>query len=366
MRTRLEGSLRWLGPLVVQAAKTGVAAGRAWLLAADIIGNNLPVFAPLTAVLTVQVTVWDSVSRGLQRALGVVVGVLVAYALARLLGVHVWSLALVVFVSWLAGQVLRLGQQGAVQVPVSALLVLVLGASTSGYAVDRVFDTFLGAAVGILVSLVTVPKTNLVRAQQRVREVEAEIASVLRELADDLGGPAAGSTVPLDRARQLEGTVKSAALAVQSTVTATRWSPTGFRDRAAAEALVAAVESLDQVQRSTRGAARALADASPGLQSTPGLTRPLADLLRAAAGELDTWVLTAAEGSPESVGPTVTTVADKYREVLSTARSAGVPPELAATADAVAIYGLRISDDLRSGPAEAPAARPTWRSLLGH
>ncbi len=199
MRTRLEGPLRWLGPVVVQAAKTGVAAGLAWFLAADVVGNNLPVFAPLAAVLTVQVTVWDSVSRGLQRALGVVVGVLVAYTLARLLGVHVWSVALVVFFSWLAGQTLRLGQQGAVQVPVSALLVLVLGASSSGYAVDRVVDTVLGAAVGILVSLVTVPKTNLARAQVQLREVEAGIANVLRALADELAVPDVGFPVLLER-----------------------------------------------------------------------------------------------------------------------------------------------------------------------
>ncbi len=147
-------------------------------------------------------------------------------------------------------------------------------------------------------------------------------------------------------------------------MTATRWSPTGYRDRPAAEALVAALENLVQVQRSTRGLARALADASPDLRSAPGLTGPLADLLRAVAGELDTWALTAGEGPPEGDGPAVTTVADKYREVLLTARSAGVPPELAATADAVAIYGLRISDDLRTNP-PAPASRPTWRSLLG-
>ena len=134
---------------------------------------------------------------------------------------------------------------------------------------------------------------------------------------------------------------------------------------AAAEALVAALENLVQVQRSTRGLTRALADASPDLRCAPGLTGPLADLLRAVAGELDTWVLTAAEGPPEGVDPAVTTVADKYREVLLAARSAGVVPELAATADAVAIYGLRISDDLRTNP-QAPASRPTWRSLLGH
>ena len=106
------------------------------------------------------------------------------------------------------------------------------------------------------------------------------------------------------------------ALAVQSTVTATRWSPTGFRDRAAAEALVAAVESLDQVQRSTRGAARALADASPGLQSRrnwPGRS------LTCSGRRPASWTAGCSPlptGSPESVDPTVTTVADKYREVL--------------------------------------------------
>jgi hypothetical protein len=58
------------------------------------------------------------------------------------------------------------------------------------------------------------------------------------------------------------------------------------------------------------------------------------------------------------------TVAEKYREVLMAARSPGVSPETSATADAVAIYGLRISDDLQMAPDQVPAAR-TWRSLLG-
>ena len=85
---------------------------------------------------------------GLQRVLGVVVGVLVAYGFARLAGINAWSIALVIFVSLLAGRALRLGQQGSIQVPVSALLVLVLGATTGGYALDRVVDTVIGAAAG--------------------------------------------------------------------------------------------------------------------------------------------------------------------------------------------------------------------------
>ena len=35
-------------------------------------------------------------------------------------------------------------------------------------------------------------------------------------------------------------------------------------------------------------------------------------------------------------------------------------------ADAVAIYGLRISDDLRSGTRRSTGGPATWRSLLGH
>lgn len=159
--SRLRGQLGWLGPPTLQAAKTAVAAGFAWFIAADVLGNNIPVFAPLAALLTVQVTVWDSLARGLQRVLGVVVGVLVAYGFARLAGINAWSIGLVIFVSLLAGRVLRLGQQGSIQVPVSALLVLVLGATTGGYAVDRVVDTVVGAATGILVNLVIVPPTQI-------------------------------------------------------------------------------------------------------------------------------------------------------------------------------------------------------------
>ena len=85
---RLRKQLSWLGLPALQAAKTAVAAGISWFIAANLMGNSIPVFAPLAALLTVQVTVWDSVARGLQRVLGVVVGVLVASGFARLAGIN--------------------------------------------------------------------------------------------------------------------------------------------------------------------------------------------------------------------------------------------------------------------------------------
>ena len=81
LRDRLEGPL-------LHAAKTAVAAGFSWFVAANLLGNQIPVFAPLAAVLTVQVTIWQSVSRGLQRVAGVMVGVLVAGVFAHLAGIN--------------------------------------------------------------------------------------------------------------------------------------------------------------------------------------------------------------------------------------------------------------------------------------
>jgi uncharacterized membrane protein YgaE (UPF0421/DUF939 family) len=365
--SRLEAPLKGLGPVVLQAAKTAIAAGLAWFIAADVIGNNLPVFAPLSALLTVQVTVWDSVSRGLQRALGVVVGVLVAYALARLMGIHVWSVALVVFVSWVAGQLLRLGQQGAVQVPVSALLVLVLGTTTSGYAIDRVIDTFIGAAVGVGASLIVIPRTNLAEARASVRALATAVVEVLRGLGSGVLAPGGDFQALLTKARRLDDVAESAAVVTERTLTATRWSPTGYRDRSPAQALVTALNTLDYVVRSTRGLARVLTDGQRGSQLPPDLAEPLADLLRTAADELEAWAGGINAGQTVPHEPDAARVAQKYQAVLAAARSAGVTAEVTAMADAVAIYGLRITEDLQAVPdQEAPTTRAGWRSLFGH
>ena len=356
---------------MLQAAKTAIAAALSWYIAADVIGNTLPVFAPLTAVLTVQVTVWDSVSRGLQRAVGVVIGVLLAFGIARLLGVHVWSVALVVFVSWMAGMVLRLGQQGAVQVPVSALLVLVLGATVSEYAEDRVVDTILGAAVGILVSFVVIPRTNLAKTQARVRGLAASMTAALRDIGARLQEPGADFSALLHTARQLDDDAGRVAVAVERTETATRWSPTGHRDRPAAEVLVGGLNSLDMVGRAIRGIARVLADMPPGSRLPPEVAGPVAELLSAVAGEIDAWANEVTSGSSVSApasdeaGVTAKNVADHYHKVLLAARSGGIDADMTAAADAVAIVGLRISDDLRAEPDLRPPERPSWRSLLG-
>lgn len=366
MLARRRRPITWLGPAALHAAKTALASGLSWFLAANVLGNSIPVFAPLAAVLTVQVTVWESVSRGLQRVLGVVVGVLVAYGFARLAGINAWSITLVIFVSLLTGRALRLGQQGSIQVPVSALLVLVLGAATSGYALDRVVDTAIGAGIGSLVNLVMVPRTHLDEAQGDVRGFAGALAALLRDVAASLALPRADPATYLERARQLSDEAAATALAVQRTETATRWNPRGRRDRPAVEKLQGAVRALGVVERPVRGIARTLADAPEGWCPPPDVARPLNEMLLRVANELEAWVdrVTSAVGQADDT-TAETGVGALYHGVLVATRAAEIGPETAAIASAIALDARRIREELRGEPEVLPVARFSWQTLFG-
>ena len=368
---RRQRPLRWLGPAALHATKTALASGLSWFIAANVLGNNIPVFAPLAAVLTVQVTVWESVSRGLQRVLGVVVGVLVAYSFARLAGINAWSIALIVFVSMLAGRALHLGQQGSIQVPVSALLVLVLGATTHTYAADRVVDTAIGAALGSLVNLVIVPRTHLDDAQGAVRDLAGALAALLRDVATELVAPADGPSAHLERARQLSVEASTTEATVRRTETATRWNPAGHRDRPAVENLHAALKTLERIERPARGIARALVDAPAGWHLAAGLAQPLAALLSEVAGELDDWAARATSGGAGAAGGTgaaggsQSPAVSMYRAVLAATWAPQTEPEAAAVASAIALDANRISDELRAEPDIPPPARFGLQTLFG-
>jgi uncharacterized membrane protein YccC len=360
---------------------------------ADLLHNSIPVFAPLAALLTVQVTVWGSVSRGLQRVLGVVAGVLVAYGFARVAGINAWSVGLVVLVGLLAGQALRLGPQGSVQVPVSALLVLVLGATTGGYALDRVVDTAIGAGAGILVNFVFVPRSRLPQACAEVAGVARDVAALLGEMGRALGAGKidARSRDYLQHARDLSGRARHASSLVGDAETATRWNPGARHDRPAAELLADAAGRITLVERPVRGIARALADAPEGWTVPIPLARSLSELLARVSADVSTWAgglddvvaeVRAAHGASAGLGsednntfedavPDGSGAAGQppgavaaFRSVLVAARNLGVDAETAAVASSIALDAKRVSEEF-SYPLRAKPAGGRWRQLFG-
>ena len=386
LRGSLEGTL-------LQAAKTAVASGFSWFVAADLLGNQIPVFAPLAAVLTVQVTLWQSVSRGLQRVAGVMVGVLVAGAFAHLAGIHTWSIAVVIFVSLLLGRALRLGTQGSIQVPISALLVLVLGATTGGYGFDRVVDTAIGAACGILVNLAVFPRIHLGEASARVSSLAEGLASLVRGVAawvehaavatgtslDDPAPARSGdpSAAPppaepdslLGAARLLSDRVTTAARAVSNAEESWRWHPAGRRQRHEVESLHAAIPVLEMVERQVRGIARTAAEAGAGWDLPAPAAAALAGLLIQVAVEMERWWPPEQAGGETGAatprGELLSADQDgRYEAVLEALSGSGVSPHAAAAAAAIAVDARRIREELSAKPS-SPLETPGWRSLFG-
>ena len=150
----------------------------AYAVADVLLTDTVPVIAALTALLVTEATLFDILTAGVQRVVSVVVGVLLAVAFSMLVGISWWSLGLLVGLSIVIGQVLRLGPH-LVEVPISAMLVLAVGGEQT-VASDRVIETLIGATVGIAVNLAFPPQIRANTAAATVGVFADEIAALLQ------------------------------------------------------------------------------------------------------------------------------------------------------------------------------------------
>jgi hypothetical protein len=187
---RIRLAVSWTPPTSTEigvVAKSALAAGLAWWLAGLVTGITFPVLAPLTAIVVVQVSVRASVRSALQRSGAVVLGVLLALAIGDALGLNGFTVALLVAASLTVAElVLRLPPAAARQVPISALVVLTAVTSAQeSSAWERALDTLLGAAVGVVVSLV-LPASRLVDARQTLDRLATSLGDVLETMGSGL------------------------------------------------------------------------------------------------------------------------------------------------------------------------------------
>lgn len=192
MRQALRGGLARVGLYRrgrfpgLRTAKTTLAAVLAYLLALQLHGEPKPVLAPLTALLVVQLTLYETLKGSLQRIVSVVAGVLVAVLFASVASFTVASLGLLVAASLLVGKLLRLGPQ-LMEVPISAMLVLAVGGN-GGAAYLRILETLVGAAVGVVVSLLIAPPLYIQPAGDAIGELAEAMARLLRQMAGRIVG----------------------------------------------------------------------------------------------------------------------------------------------------------------------------------
>ncbi|AAT89068.1 integral membrane protein [Leifsonia xyli subsp. xyli str. CTCB07] len=173
----------------LQIVKTAVAMLIAWIIARLLLPDELPVFAAIAALLVVQPSVNQSLGRAIERSLGVIVGVMVAFVIVIAFGTNSWIVLLAVVASLLLAWSLKLTPGSANQVPISAMLVLSLGATNADYAWARIVETILGAAIGVIVNITVVPPVQTGPARAAVLGLGNEIAATLDRLAMALTSP---------------------------------------------------------------------------------------------------------------------------------------------------------------------------------
>jgi len=274
---------------VLLAAKIGVASGVAWFVAVAAYPHVRPYFAPIAVLLIVQPTVYDSISRALQRVAGVVLGAAAAVAAGHFLSPSSWSVGLLIFVCLLLGWGTRLGPFGSIQVPVSALLIFVVGRVTPGYGGERVVETLIGSGVAVIAVLLSpsAPKSEAVIAEaliplHRCSEILRVIGMAIampwtREQAETWRGEALG----------LVDEITAAKLAHQGHQLNARWNTRASQQRLAIERAETAIAAGELCANRTRSIARALADGAGNAHPMPALSAVLAST----ASAVDAFVL---------------------------------------------------------------------------
>ncbi len=246
----------------LRTAKTTLAAVLAFLVAEKLGTSPQPVLASLTALLVAQLTTYKTLSSGLDRVVSVLAGVLVAVGLASLVGLTWWSLGTAVALSLVLGRLLRLGSN-LLEVPISAMIVLAVGGN-SQEAEGRVYETLIGAAVGVAVNLAIAPPLHVRPAADALAELADRMAQVLRGLAGDLRGDWSRASADrwLDRARALGVEVARADQTLVRAEESSRFNPRGAVAREAQPRLRTGLSAMEHGYVALRSLCRALLDRS--------------------------------------------------------------------------------------------------------
>jgi uncharacterized membrane protein YgaE (UPF0421/DUF939 family) len=271
-------------------AQCAIAAGVAWLIAADLLGHQTPFFAPVAAVVCLGTSYGQRLRRVAEVTLGVAVGVFLADLLVIGIGSGWWQLIVVVALSMSVALLLDGGQLLVIQAMVQSIIISAL-APAPGEALVRVSDAVIGGLVA-LVAATVVPAAPLRRPREQAAVVVHKISGLLRAAAAVMeeGHPDRALALLAD-ARATDGLIRELQMAADEGMAVVASSPFRIRHRSDIRRMADLVEPLDRALRSTRVLVRQTAVAAyrhrPVPKSYALLAMDLADATDMVAAELE-------------------------------------------------------------------------------
>ncbi len=269
-------SKRW------QIAQCALAAGVAWVIAADLLDHPTPFFAPVAAVVALGTSYGQRLRRVAEITVGVAVGVFIADLLVLELGTGGWQIALIVGLAMSSAFLLDGGQLLVTQAAVQSIIV-----STLVPDPDAAFTRWTDAVIGGLVALVAasaVPAAPLRRPREQAAVVMRKIAELLRTAGEVMvDGEAERGLDLLADARSTDHLIRELQAAADEGMAVVASSPFRVRHKGNIRRMADLVDPLDRALRSTRVLVRQVAVAAYHRRPVPSSYSVLAIDLAAAA-----------------------------------------------------------------------------------
>ena len=290
----------WIRQIVVAS----LSGATAWLVGNQL-GTNGGVVAAIVSTLTIRISLHRSVREGIGQILGTVVGAGVALVAVKLFTFGFIAVAVTIFFCSVLARFLRLGVIASVNVPVVAMIIIGPGLSEST-VLHRLEATFIGAAIAIVFSYFSHPKTPIDRTYEFLNNLGLQGAALLAEMSE---GVAAGYQQSdaghwLARSRALVRKLPELRLQTSEAKGYTRWIRIGQRDAAEKASLesLAIEHTLVQI----RVIARTLFDASVDAGLPEIARKEVAVALSAASYSVSTHI----EDPEEIIGAQLTPTQD--------------------------------------------------------
>ena len=274
----------WVRQIVVAS----LAAGAAWLIGEQAFeGGGL--VAAIVCSLSIRISLYKSVREGLGQILGTAIGAGVALTTVYFFNFGIIAVATTVLLCSVVARGLHLGEVASVNVPVTALIVIGPGISSST-AETRLYSTLIGAAVAIVFSYFSHPNTPAGRTIDQITRLGKKSAELLGSMAE---GVASGYSQDdagkwLLRARILIEEIPNVRSQALEAKKYARWSPLAEADQA--DALYLRGIAMEHTVVQVRTIARTLFDSAVAGGVTQFANRQIANALSSTSYAISTKV----------------------------------------------------------------------------
>ncbi|WP_434740464.1 FUSC family protein [Micromonospora sp. SH-82] len=244
---------RRLQTYLIVAVQAGAAATLAWVVAAQVLDNPEPTFAPAAAVGVIAAALGNRTRRTVELVVGVVLGIAVGDLLVFLVGTGPWQLGVIVFTAIALATLVRGTGALTTQAGGTAVLIATLTPAAPGPELPRTINALVGGGIGLFVVLVLVP-LNPLRTVRRVADHALDLFA--REMTASAEALARADATMVEqvltRMRASEPELRRLAEVVNAAEEVVRLSPVRWRRRRTLAAYREGVGHMDRAFRNSR------------------------------------------------------------------------------------------------------------------